>query len=98
MRLTISSAINRKSAGGNSTRPTKNRLAGCAMKYRLFGRPTTRILWNPNYETYQCEKCKAIMHYNFDFALCPYCGRKITYTDERRAQTVPHSGYGVIVK
>ena len=54
---------------------------------RVLHRPitdTTEIRWNYELETYECVKCHSIMHYNFDFALCPYCGRRIVRSDDRR--------------
>ncbi len=44
---------------------------------------TTRILWNPDYETYICEKCGKVIQYNFGYRHCPYCGRRVIHTDKR---------------
>ena len=38
---------------------------------------TTKIIYNHEYESYQCEKCKCFMHYEQDYRLCPFCGRAI---------------------
>lgn len=51
----------------------------------MFGK--TRIVWDDVYEEYKCEKCKAILHYNFGFKYCPYCRRRVVFTDERRLST-----------
>lgn len=48
---------------------------------------TTKILWDRNYEEYICEKCRMVIHYNFGYKHCPYCGRRVIRTDERGVQT-----------
>ena len=47
----------------------------------------TRILWEPALEELICEKCKAVLFYNFKFERCPYCHRDIAYAEERRAKS-----------
>ena len=44
---------------------------------------TTEIRWNYDFEIFECSKCHAIMQYNFDFKVCPYCSRKVTHSDSR---------------
>ena len=44
---------------------------------RARGAETTRIVWNHVYEEYQCERCRAVLFYDFAFRVCPYCGRRI---------------------
>lgn len=44
---------------------------------------TTRILWSKAYGVFICEKCNSLIHYNFGFDQCPYCGRTVTHTDKR---------------
>ena len=50
-------------------------------------RGTTEIKWDYELEVFVCTECHAIMHYSFDFAHCPYCGRRVTRTDCRRVST-----------
>jgi hypothetical protein len=47
---------------------------------------TTKILWNRDYEAYICEKCGAVIQYNFGYRYCPYCRCKVIHTDERGLQ------------
>ena len=49
-------------------------------------RETTRILWSERCEAFVCEKCGKLIHYNFGFDDCPYCGRRVIHTDERGIQ------------
>lgn len=56
----------------------------------------TRIVWDAVFEEYKCEKCNAILYYQFDFRYCPYCKRRIVHTDERKAQTGASNRNGVI--
>jgi len=53
----------------------------------LQRREPTRIVWSDKYECYLCEKCGAVIQYNFGFKVCPYCARSIAKTDERRTTT-----------
>lgn len=62
----------------------------------MIGR--TRIVWDDAYEEYKCEKCKAIMHCQFDFKYCPYCGSRVISIDERRAKTGVFSCSSVLSK
>ena len=63
---------------------------------RMFGK--TRIVWDDVFEEYKCERCQGILYYQFDFRYCPYCKRKIVWTDKRRAQTQRYCGHGVILR
>ena len=53
------------------------------MKRRPKNVETTTIVWNSDYEFFQCTKCKNVMHYNLGFVNCPYCGRMVTKSDKR---------------
>ena len=44
----------------------------------------TEIRWNYELEVYECTACHAIMEYQFDFKVCPYCARPVMHTDSRR--------------
>ena len=58
----------------------------------------TRIVWDSEYEEYKCEKCKAIMYYQFGFRYCPYCKRRVVSIDERRAKSGVFSCNSVLSK
>ena len=46
----------------------------------------TRLIYDVAIEELKCEKCDSVLHWNFGFKRCPYCGRKIDRVDERRAR------------
>lgn len=64
------------------------------MKKRIgmANREPTRIIWSNKYESYICKKCNAVIQYNFRFAVCPYCARRVIHTDERNI--IYSQGYG----
>lgn len=43
---------------------------------------TTRILWSASLGVFVCERCGMILHYDFGFTACPYCGRQAIHKDE----------------
>lgn len=61
-------------------------------------RDTTRLVWEPVFEELMCEKCGAILYWNFGFRRCPYCGRDIESAEERRMKVRPRSGNGAIIR
>ena len=44
----------------------------------------TRLVWDDEIRELKCEKCQAILYWNFDFKRCPYCKRKIEKVEQRR--------------
>ena len=68
------------------------------MKKRPVNGEATRLIWDGACEEYRCEKCRAMLHWNYGFRICPYCGRRIAGTDERRARTRPDVFTGVILR
>ena len=44
----------------------------------------TRLVWDEVFEELKCEKCQAILYWNFGFKRCPYCRRKIVGVEKRR--------------
>ena len=44
----------------------------------------TRLVWDGVFMELKCEKCQAILYFNFDFKRCPYCKRKIVEVEGRR--------------
>lgn len=68
------------------------------MRYKVRKTDSTKIVWNQEFEIYQCEKCKSILHYQFDFRYCPYCRRAITHADERRTGAMVPTGFGVVYR
>lgn len=51
---------------------------------------TTRILFDTcsdEYGAFVCEACGKVMKYNFRFKRCPYCKRKVVYSDVRMGMT-----------
>ena len=68
------------------------------MRQRARRAGETRFVWSDVYEEYQCEKCGKLIHYNFGFELCPYCGRKVAQTDERRVMARSSRTTGVIIR
>lgn len=44
----------------------------------------TEIRWNHFYETHECIRCHCMLHYDFDFRYCPYCGRTIRRNTQHR--------------
>jgi len=44
----------------------------------------TRLVWDSAFRELKCEKCQAILYFNFDFKRCPYCKRKIVEVEQRR--------------
>lgn len=43
----------------------------------------TRIIWSALLGVFVCERCGLILHYDFGFTACPYCGRQAVHKDER---------------
>ena len=44
----------------------------------------TRLVWDSAFGELKCERCQAILYFNFDFKRCPYCKRKIVEVEKRR--------------
>jgi len=44
----------------------------------------TRLVWDDVFKELKCEKCQAILYWNFGFKRCPYCRRKIVEAEKRR--------------
>lgn len=59
-------------------------MRSAAMRERAFQRDTTRLLWDEVFRELKCEKCQAILYWNFGFRRCPYCHRKIEKVEQRR--------------
>lgn len=55
----------------------------------------TRLVWDAGMEALVCEKCGEALYWNFGFKRCPYCHRKVTETQQRRA--VSGQGHGGII-
>lgn len=53
------------------------------MRQRASGE--TRLVWDAGMEALVCEKCGEALYWNFGFRRCPYCHRKVTETQQRRA-------------
>ena len=51
------------------------------MRDKVIG--STQILWSRDDAMFYCVKCKYMMEYNFGYRRCPYCKRKVEYTDKR---------------
>lgn len=75
-----------KRRGAEIKRRIEQLLSRGPMVYRRHRemKETTEIKWDYELEVFVCIKCHSIMHYSFDFAHCPYCGRKVIRTDCRR--------------
>ena len=52
------------------------------MRQRAEGK--TRLVWDEVFRELKCEKCEAILYWNFGFRRCPYCRRKIVEVEKRR--------------
>ena len=55
------------------------------MKNRMT-QEKTRIVYDTLVEELKCEACGKILHWNFGFKRCPYCHRRVTETQKRRAK------------
>lgn len=67
------------------------------MKRERKGEPT-RIVWDARAEALVCEACGAVLQWNFGFRRCPYCGRKVVWAEERRAEAMSRRGGGAIIR
>ena len=54
------------------------------MRERALQMDTTRLVWDEVFRELKCEKCQAILYWNFGFGRCPYCHRKIEKVEQRR--------------
>ena len=51
---------------------------------RQMAEGKTRLVWDDVFKELKCEKCQAILYFNFGFRRCPYCHRKIEKVEQRR--------------
>jgi len=54
------------------------------MRRKSLVRGETRLVWDAVFGELKCEKCQAILYWNFAFKACPYCKRKIVEVEKRR--------------
>lgn len=54
------------------------------MRARMLPTDTTRLVWDDAIGELKCEKCEAVLHWNFGFKRCPYCHRRIEKVEQRR--------------
>lgn len=67
------------------------------MKRMRPERESTRLVWEPVFEELMCERCGAILYWDFDFKACPYCHRRITEKEPRKAKEMSRTGRGTII-
>lgn len=58
----------------------------------------TRLVWEPVFEELMCEKCMAILYFDFKLNYCPYCHRRIVGREMRRAKAYSTAGIGRIIR
>ena len=68
------------------------------MRKRPAAGETTRIVWDSVFEELKCEKCQAILYWNFGFKTCPYCNRRIAEVEARGVRTDGRAGSGMIIR
>jgi len=54
-------------------------------------------VWEDVFEELMCERCGAILYWDFDFRACPYCHRRIVEKEPRRAKRMSAAGRGTII-
>ena len=59
---------------------------------RMVAAGRTRLVWDDAIEELKCEKCQAILYWDFDFKACPYCHRRIVEKENRRAKGTCRTG------